>query len=525
MATPIPLTESVYVKEHKTAGRGAFSAALVPPGVEILNIPDPLICIPDNAHLDVCCHYCMTGTTDETSVSVAQAYGPPVKLSYCLGCNVAKYCSKACQTTDWKRKGHSYECALYKTLAPRVLPTVARAILRMAKLFLSETIPANTIGGIGALKSHVVEFEKAGGETWENANLTAKATAEFSKASKKANFEAEFMRDLYCKLLVNSVATSTQAFDPIGVTVDYQVAMFNHSCDPNAIVLSDGRQLVIRSLREIPKDTEITISYIDNWLPRSDRQQELFKRYMFNCACSLCSAAVQPLESWLCPKCKKTAPVASNICPSCSEVVSEEKLNEAIALASSISVEREKPNADKSIPTMLKSLESLYKTKLLPPTHYPIPQLHQDLKTAYIDAGDWPSGLRHMITLYARVFPAIYETTYHPMRVVRTFTLAMILLQVAVTVPDKFAGLNFTKLLYGLLVEVCGNVDKSHGVNSSFAKLTKWKMRDVMVDIGIDTNREADEWMGKGLRGIPELEEEVAKITKIADHFIGELSL
>ncbi|KAK6336368.1 hypothetical protein TWF696_001929 [Orbilia brochopaga] len=528
MATSHPLSESVYVKDHKVAGRGAFSSTLIPAGVEILNISDPLICIPDNPHLDTCCHYCMAQATDTTSTSVIHAYEPHVWLSYCLGCKVVKYCTKACQTNDWKRKGHSYECAIYKALYPKVLPTAARAILRMAKLFLSETIPANKIGGIGALKSQLTEFEKAGGETWENVNLIAKATAEYSKLSKKASFEPEFMRDLNCKLLLNSIATSTQTFDPVGVSLDYQAAMFNHSCDPNAIIIFDGRQLLLRSLREIPKDTEITISYIDNWLPRVERQRELSDRYLFKCTCSLCSTNPQPLESWLCKKCRKTAPATSNICPSCNEVVPEDDFNEAVALATlvstSIYVKRQEGIKDRSIPTMLKLLKSLYGTRLLPPSYHPIPKLHQDLRTDYIIAGDWSAGLKHLLTLYVRVFPVIYATPYHPVRVVRTFTLAMVLIHVAVSTPEGFGEIDFTKLMYGLLVEVCGNVDKSHGENSSFARLTKRKMQDVMTDIGIDSNREADKWMGKGLRGIPGLEEEVGKITRIVDQFIEELS-
>ncbi|KAJ6257721.1 hypothetical protein Dda_7509 [Drechslerella dactyloides] len=524
MTASTPLSESVYIKDHKATGRGAFSSVLIPGGTEILNIPDPLICIPDNAHLDSCCHYCMAEATDDTSAPVNQAYKPSVQLSYCLGCKVVKYCSKACQTSDWKRKGHSYECTIYKAQYPRILPTTARAILRMAKLFLTETIPANKVGGIGALKSHITEFEKAGGERWENANLTAKATAEFSKASKKASFEAEFMRDLYCKLLVNSIATTTQSFDPIGTSIDYQAAMFNHSCDPNAIVLFDGRQLFLRSLREIPKDTEITISYIDTFTPRSERIRELSTRYFFNCSCSFCSTDPQPLESWLCKKCSKSAPLTSNVCPSCDDAVPEERLTEAAALAMSISTERQKSGGDKSIATMLKSLRSLYATGLLPSSHHPIPQLHQDLATAYIDAGDWSAALRHLIILYVRVFPMIYATTYHPLRVVRTFTLAMVLIQVAVGAPEGFGDVDYTKLLYGLLVEVCGNVDKSHGEESGFAKMAKRKMQEVMVDIGIDSNREADKWMGKGLRGVPGLEEEVTKISKIADGFVAELS-
>lgn len=523
MSPPVDLSPSAYLKDHPSVGRGVFASTIIPAGTEILSVADPLICIPDEAHLDTCCHYCMAEATDEASY-VNQAYRPPVKLSYCLGCRVVKYCSKACQTTDWKQKAHKYECVVYKAQYPRILPVTARAILRMAKHFLSETPGSNIVGGIGALKAHAEDFAKAGGDRWEMANLTAKGTAEFSKVSKQISFEPEFLRDMYCKLLINSASVVTQTFDPIGLCLAYQGAMFNHSCDPNVVMMFDGRQLSIRSLKEISKDTEITISYIENLATRKERKEELKSRYFFDCSCSLCSSEVQPLESSQCPKCKGSITSNTTTCSNCSEVVPEDELTAAIALATSVTVQRARKNTDKSIDSTFKSLKSLYGAKLLPSTFPPIPQLHQDLATSYIDEVNWKSAFLHLLTLYVKVYPAIYATPYHPVRVVRTFTLAMVLIQVAVDEPEGFGEkIDFTKVLYGLLTEVCGNVEKSHGGQSSFAEVVRRKMEEVKVDVGIDSNREADKWMGKGLRAIPGLESEVAKIIKIVDEFLETL--
>ncbi|KAK6504187.1 hypothetical protein TWF506_002394 [Arthrobotrys conoides] len=523
MSPPVDLSPSAYLKDHTTAGRGVFASRTIPAGTEILSVTDPLICIPDEAHLETCCHYCMAEATDEAS-SVNQAYRPPVKLSYCLGCRVVKYCSKACQTTDWKQKAHKYECVIYKAQYPRVLPVTARAILRMAKQFLSETPGSNIVGGIGALKAHAEDFAKVGGDRWEMANLIAKGTAEFSKVSKQVSFEPEFLRDMYCKLLINSASVVTQTFDPIGLCLAYQSAMFNHSCDPNAVMMFDGRQLSIRSLKEIPKDTEITISYIDNLATRKERKEELKARYFFDCACSLCSSEIQPLESSQCLKCNRPITANATTCTNCNEVVPEDELAAATALSASITTQRTKKGADKSINSTLKSLKQLYGTRLLPSTFPPIPQLHQDLAASYIDEGNWKSAFLHLLTLYVKVYPTIYATPYHPVRVVRTFTLAMVLIQVAVDAPEGFGErIDFTKVLYGLLTEVCGNVEKSHGGNSSFAEVVRRKMEEVKIDVGIDSNREADKWMGRGLRAIPDLEGEVAKLIKIVDEFLETL--
>ncbi|KAK6505571.1 hypothetical protein TWF481_007464 [Arthrobotrys musiformis] len=393
----------------------------------------------------------------------------------------------------------------------------------MAKQFLSETPGSNIVGGIGALKAHAEGFVKVGGDRWEMANLTAKGAAEFSKVSKQVSFEPEFLRDMYCKLLINSATVVTQTFDPIGLCLAYQGAMFNHSCDPNAIMMFDGRQLSIRSLKEIPKDAEITISYIDNLSTRKERKEDLKSRYFFDCACSLCSSDVQPLESSRCPKCKGSIPSNTTTCPNCNQITPDDELSAAIALAASTTTQRTKRNADKSPTTTLKSLQSLYSANL-PPTFPPIPQLHQDLATSYIDEANWKTAFLHLLTLYVKVYPAVYATPYHPVRVVRTFTLAMVLIQIAVDAPEGLGeNIDFTKVLYGLLTEVCGNVEKSHGGQSTFAEVVRRKMEEVKVDIGIDSNWEADKWMGKGLRAIPDLEGEVAKIIKIVDEFLETL--
>ncbi|KAK6541000.1 hypothetical protein TWF694_008381 [Orbilia ellipsospora] len=524
MSLSVDISDNAYLKDRLSAGRFIHASTLVSAGSEIIRVEDPLICIPDEAHLDNCCHYCMSEESSTGTESVYQAYKLPVKLSYCLGCRVVKYCSKACQTADWKRKNHKYECDIYKAQYPRILPTPARAMLRMAKHFLNETPSAKVFGGIGGLKAHTEEFQKAGGERWEMGNLTAKATAEFSKVSKQISFEPDFMRDLYCKLLINSVTVTTQTFDPIGICLTYQAAMFNHSCDPNAVMLFDGRRLVVRSLKEIAKDTEITISYIDNLMTGKERRRELSERYFFDCKCSKCTSEPPSPDYIVCPKCDQSVSSTIKTCPACNGPISDDKLTAAVMLAESINQGREKKNTDKSVDALLKNLKSLYATNLLLSSYPPIPQLHQDLAMAYIDAGDYNAAFQHLLTLYVRAYPRIYETSFHPVRVVRTFTLAMVLIQVAVDSPEGFGGrTDFTKTVWGLLTEVIGNADKSHGADSSFAEIVRRKTEEVKADIGIDSNREADSWLGQGLKAIPELGETIQKIKKIVDDFVAEL--
>lgn len=70
-------------------------------------------------------------------------------------------------------------------------------------------------------------------------------------------------------------------------------ARINHSCLPNCTMYFKGfpvEALVVKTLFDIEKDTELTVSY----LPRlkntyHERQRLLSERYRFKCACCLCS--------------------------------------------------------------------------------------------------------------------------------------------------------------------------------------------------------------------------------------------
>ncbi|EMP37488.1 SET and MYND domain-containing protein 3 [Chelonia mydas] len=66
------------------------------------------------------------------------------------------------------------------------------------------------------------------------------------------------------------------------------MSLLNHSCDPNCVIVFEGRQLLLRSIREIQIGEELTISYIESLMPSSERQKHLKRQYCFECNCLLC---------------------------------------------------------------------------------------------------------------------------------------------------------------------------------------------------------------------------------------------
>ncbi|CAH7668121.1 hypothetical protein BY996DRAFT_4579807 [Phakopsora pachyrhizi] len=81
---------------------------------------------------------------------------------------------------------------------------------------------------------------------------------------------------------------------------------FNHSCEPNAMVLkhpgseeihkSSPSTIYVISKKEISKDEEITLSYVNPDLPLETRRKKLFEDYLFSCFCSRCRRELQEEE-------------------------------------------------------------------------------------------------------------------------------------------------------------------------------------------------------------------------------------
>lgn len=100
------------------------------------------------------------------------------------------------------------------------------------------------------------------------------------------------------------------------------VALINHSCDPNAVVVFpragsnsyDEPLMHVIALKHIAPNEEILTAYIDTTLPTAKRQALLKDTYHFTCQCGLCKpthgATSDLREAMWCPKkCGGVCPV------------------------------------------------------------------------------------------------------------------------------------------------------------------------------------------------------------------------
>jgi hypothetical protein len=78
---------------------------------------------------------------------------------------------------------------------------------------------------------------------------------------------------------------------PQGSAAYLMSSMFNHSCEPNVDVTfpENNDQLTLVAATDLPRHTELTISYIDATAGRAARQEQLRFAYGFTCKCTRCA--------------------------------------------------------------------------------------------------------------------------------------------------------------------------------------------------------------------------------------------
>lgn len=79
--------------------------------------------------------------------------------------------------------------------------------------------------------------------------------------SKDLRHELDFT-EIFSRINYNAFTIQDNEMMAIGVGVYIQAAMINHSCNPNCVQTFVGDKLYIRTIRDVQRGEEITITYI-----------------------------------------------------------------------------------------------------------------------------------------------------------------------------------------------------------------------------------------------------------------------
>jgi hypothetical protein len=257
------------------------------------------------------------------------------------------------------------------------------------------------------------------------------------------------------KLLINAHTLTAPAGDPIGICVDPTTAVINHSCEPNAFIVFDGRRLSLRSLIAIPEAKEITISYIDTRDDNPQRQADLLEQYFFECKCKACTSDPRSItkdqENLIERSRSRSAAIVSKVPKDFPEILDDfhpENLN--------------RPHGNKR------------------GTNFPL----EGLLGYYIQSRQWPLGLEVASYIHEFIESAPYPQPWHPVRMTATWMLAMMMLDWPHMDGPGIAKIEdmYSKVLVGMIGEVRDNVDKTHDRGSAFSKMVYEKCEELRED-------------------------------------------
>ncbi|KAI0305279.1 hypothetical protein B0F90DRAFT_1809064 [Multifurca ochricompacta] len=286
---------SIYAKERLKRGGTIFSTK---PHVYVLS----------TKNLEHLCSSC---------ISPAPAAG----LKRCTQCKSIWYCNATCQSNDWAF--HKKECvAMQRWAAGAPSPDVAvpaepiRCLGRVLWGRQKRKLGSNWTLEIDAMQSHRTSLPP---EAVESHTHLAHAVIRYLGLTAPEELvpfginSAAGIVDLISRFATNSITLTTPSLTPLGVCVSPSVALINHSCEPNAVVVfprstkdptTQEPEGQVIAIRDISPGEEIFTSYIDTTLPRAQRQTVLSATYNFACQCTLCSRSPEPdpREALACPK-------------------------------------------------------------------------------------------------------------------------------------------------------------------------------------------------------------------------------
>ncbi|KAJ6476933.1 hypothetical protein C8R45DRAFT_833764 [Mycena sanguinolenta] len=296
------IPEHLKIQTSSTSGRGLWTTKSCTQGQVIFAVK-PHAAALSNARLDLHCSQCFGD-------------GNNASLKRCTKCLAIFYCDSTCQNADWPL--HKHECAALQRIAESGETSVPSEAIRCLGRIMWKRQKQGPSSAwtreIDLLQSHTKDIEPSAYELHTHLAISLVRYLGLSSPSEIASFGMASGADLanfVSRFVTNTFTITDPSLTPLGASVSPPVALINHSCDPNAVVVfprsrPDTQEPLMQviALRDIASDEEILTSYVDTTLPKAQRQASLRETYLFSCACTLCASApaVDPRESVWCPK-------------------------------------------------------------------------------------------------------------------------------------------------------------------------------------------------------------------------------
>ncbi|XP_010538974.1 PREDICTED: histone-lysine N-methyltransferase ASHR1 [Tarenaya hassleriana] len=395
-------------------GRCLFTSRDFRPGEVILR-QEPYVFVPSNGSKESRCDGCLT----------------TINLKKCSGCQVVWYCGSSCQKSEWKL--HRLECQALSRLDKDKRRSVTPTIRLMVKLYLKrklqneQVIPmtiTDNYGLVVALVSHMSEIDE-------------KQIVLYAQMANLVNLILQFpdinlkeIAENYSKFSCNAHTICDSELRPQGTGLFPLISIINHSCLPNAVLGFEGRIAVVRAMVHIPKESEVTISYIETAGSTMTRQKALKEQYLFSCKCVRCDKMGQPddieesaiLEGYRCAdeKCNgfllRDPDNKGFVCQKCSLLRNKEEIKKLASEVQSISERAPSslsPENKQEAIKLYKTIEKL-QTRLCHPFSIALLRTRESLLKMLMEVENWREALtccRLTLPVYQRAYPPTHPLT------------------------------------------------------------------------------------------------------------------
>jgi hypothetical protein len=526
------LETSAEVRKSGIDGRGLFATKGIEAGQLIFKKSRPLVAALDVQRLEDTCANCFQSQLG------GAIYDPTVAehiadVKKCTGCRMVAYCGKVgcwmerqnratadlnyqtCQSQHWKRC-HNRVCKIlqralvnvpYLKENPHTISNVTFALVEMIEMRNKLAMSEQEWISVLQLKAHAKEMKAKDSQRYQEAELIAERV--LIHLGYPADYSKDFVTQLTCALLTNSLTLVAPTCDPLGLVFDPFACLANHSCEPNAYVIMNGPELSFRTLKDIRKDDEILVSYIDSSEAFNIRQAQLAKRFYFVCRCLKCIHGPNlPQDVFLTPspeiqrKFKQSVDGMRKEIPTTISMMKQRVGLEDAKLTYSdiidcyarndllLANELDMPGLDDNLvqdsitPTEMlrRVLAQCRMSGQYEVTRQPYAAARDQYILKNIDQGEFGLAWVHAVKSYVEIDPSLYPEPHNPLRVVHAFRLAKLSTYLASGPSEKNqgiidqcieAGLDMPILSWRCMKEAAQHADASHGEDSPFTHTVK----------------------------------------------------
>lgn len=251
------------------------------------------------------------------------------RLLKCTACSYENYCDKSCQKKAWKY--HKFECPLLKAKSPKIPSDSARLFTKLVYNFAKQIQPEEDPGWRPF--EDVCHHEKSvtGDPVRSKQFMELCFTLKSYIGQKHESWlpDSSQLLRIFGRMVFNGF-TLTHMSTEIGAALYISPSVFNHSCTPNAVFVTNGRRLNVRAVTDINTSTDlILVNYTEPMYPRTLRRAELLHNYYFTCQCEKCTddKLNAMFEATLCPSCSGDAIWDTNddvACTNCEKKITDD---------------------------------------------------------------------------------------------------------------------------------------------------------------------------------------------------------